>query len=61
MTPKEFKTIRKNLNLTMLGLKSALSIGQNKGPSIRTIIRLEKGECPISGPMALAMKYLIHR
>ena len=58
MTPEDFRTKRKNLGLSIVGLSIALSVGKHRGPNERTIRRWEKGKWPIPGMAVLAMRHL---
>jgi DNA-binding transcriptional regulator YiaG len=58
MTPEDFRTKRKNLGLSIVGLSIALGVGDHAGPNERTIRRWEKGKWPIPGMAVLAIMYL---
>lgn len=58
MTGAEFRAARDRLGLSARAMAEALRMGENGG---RTIRRYESGERPISGPLSLAVKYLLER
>lgn len=58
MSPEDFKSIRKDLGLSIVGLSIALGVGKHSGPNERTIRRWEKGEWPIPGMAVLAITHL---
>jgi DNA-binding transcriptional regulator YiaG len=58
MTPEDFRTKRKDLGLSIVGLSIALGVGDHAGPNERTIRRWEKGKWPIPGMAVLAIMYL---
>lgn len=56
MTPKQFKASRKQLGLSARGLADALEMDGKWAD--RTIRRWERGEQPVPGPVAVAVRLL---
>lgn len=56
MTPAELKAARERLGLTQNGLAEALRLGKNGGRHIR---KLESGQHPISGPISVAVEFML--
>lgn len=57
MTAEEFKTARKQLNMTVREMAHALRLSESNG--YRTIRRIEAGELPISGPISVAIEAML--
>lgn len=53
MTPEQFKTIRKNLGLSVKDMAKALGLAEE-----RSVRRYEDGTREISGPIKLCIKYI---
>ncbi|MGI9297813.1 MAG: helix-turn-helix domain-containing protein [Gammaproteobacteria bacterium] len=56
MTPADLKSARKQLGLTQTQLAERLRMGKNGG---RTVRRWESGDCPIPGPVEVAIEFLL--
>jgi hypothetical protein len=58
VTPAELKSARERLGLSTAGLAEALRMGKGGGRHIR---KLEAGQHPISGPIAVAVELMLER
>lgn len=56
MTPAEFRAHRDALGLSAAAMGDALLLGKDGG---RTVRRWESGDVAISGPVTLAMRFLV--
>lgn len=56
MTGEELKAARKSLNMTVRQLSDALRLSSN---GYRTVRRMEAGDLPVSGPIAVAVEAML--
>ncbi len=61
MTPAALKIARTRLGLSQAGLGLALSDPDDNVPPVagRTVRRWEAGDCPIPGPAAVAVNFML--
>ena len=59
MTPEELKAARKKLFLTQAGLGRVLKLKGDAKQRARTVRRWEDGEREISGPVEVAVTYIV--
>jgi transcriptional regulator with XRE-family HTH domain len=56
MTPDELKSARYRLGMTQAQLAKALELGKDGNRAVR---RWERAERPISGPVAVAVRFML--